>query len=104
MILTHRIRPPRPSRRPVSRPRPTFRPGVEALERRVLLSWTLVASLPVPRSGLGAATGVNGQVYAVGGADATSNPVASTTQFPAANNTWVPVADMITARSKLAVL
>jgi Domain of unknown function (DUF4347)/Malectin domain/Kelch motif/Calx-beta domain len=52
-------------------------------------TWTQVASLPTPRSQMGAGTIVwNGRIIVAGGEKAFSTPVASVTAYNPATNTW----------------
>jgi N-acetylneuraminic acid mutarotase len=75
-------------------------------------TWTQLTgvnqSMPTSRSGLGAALAVNGNIYAIGGQDASGNPlgvVEVLTPGNGANPTWsTGFAPMPTARTRLAVV
>ncbi|WP_211275203.1 Kelch repeat-containing protein, partial [Streptomyces katrae] len=68
-------------------------------------TWSTVASMPTPRSGLGAAAAPcspgqqNTCVYAVGGFDSTQTNVVQS--YNPAANTWTPVASLPTPRSNM---
>ena len=86
------------------------RPTLTLLEERTLLSqpgtWAAVAPLPTARVYLGAATGNDGTIYAVGGdiggaGDFATNEVYA---YNPQTNTWTTVAPHPTAREALAVV
>src|SRR5208337_584752 len=92
------------------RDRRGIRPIVTLLEERTLLSqpgtWAAVAPLPTARVYLGAATGNDGTIYAVGGdiggaGDFATNEVDA---YNPTTNTWTTVAPLPTAREALAVV
>ena len=87
------------------RDRRGIRPIVTLLEERTLLSqsgtWATVAPLPTARVLLGAATGNDGTIYAIGG----RGPAGVSSEVDAYNpttNTWRIVAPLPTVRSGLA--
>jgi hypothetical protein len=51
-------------------------------------TWTVVASLPTPRTGLTATEGLDGRIYAIGGALAGNATTAETDVYDPATNTW----------------
>lgn len=65
--------------------------------------WTVVTSLPTPRSYLGVARGPDGRIYAAGGST-TSGTVATVEAFDPATRTWSTVAPMLTARSSFGLV
>jgi hypothetical protein len=81
-----------------------YKPRLEALEERtVLSSWSEVAPLPTSRRSLGAAAGVDGRIYAIGGFDdnfGSVNTVEALTLSTSPN--WSTVASLSTARERLA--
>lgn len=70
-------------------------------------SWASVAPMDTARSALGAATGSDGLIYAVGGRNSSANGGLNTAEAytpgaPGTPGSWEPVASMNTARSDLA--
>nr|WP_238997142.1 hypothetical protein [Mycolicibacterium sp. CBMA 361] len=68
------------------------------------MSWTQAAPLPTARAALGAATGPDGFVYAIGGVDANDNTVAVVEAYDPTTDTWSARAPLPTARMYLAVV
>src|SRR5262249_55258931 len=70
--MSRTLTPGRDSRRAGKQKVTSFRPQVEVLESRVVPagSWTAVAGMPTARSGLAAALGADGRIYAIGGTNA----------------------------------
>lgn len=66
-------------------------------------SWTSAASMPTPRSDLGADQ-IGGVIYAAGGSDSSSPALATLEAYDPTTNTWVTKASMPTARADLAVV
>src|SRR2546427_476234 len=96
------VRSGRRSRRPLSARRPPWRPWLEVLEDRNLLSfWSTVAPMPTARSDLAAARGTDGRIYAIGG-HADSLPLNTVEAYSPNTNTWSTVAPMSTPRAYLA--
>ncbi len=83
------------------------RPTLTLLEERTLLSqpgtWAVVAPLPTARDYLGAATGTNGTIYAVGGFQG-DTPSSEVDAYNPTTNAWTTVAPLPTARGALAVV
>ena len=92
---------PDPDRANKSR-RATFRPQIEVLENRTLMSWVVVTSMPTPRSALAAAVGADNRIYAIGGVDANGNPLATAEAYTTATNSWVTVTSLLMPLSWLA--
>ena len=65
-------------------------------------TWTTVASLPVALSDLGATTGPDGLIYAVGGEDSSGAAVDTAYAYSPIMNTWAQVADLPAPVSDLA--
>src|SRR5579871_2202932 len=84
--------------------RTTFRPNLEMLENRVLPAWTILAGMPTPRSELAAVFGADGRIYAIGGADASGNPLAIVEAYSPTSNAWMTVASLNTPRAGLAAV
>jgi N-acetylneuraminic acid mutarotase len=61
-------------------------------------SWLTIAPMLTPRSGLAAAGGPDGRIYAIGGENAFGQPLNTVEAYSPASNTWFPVAPMPTAR------
>ena len=57
-------------------------------------TWTVVASLPTPRAGVTATEGVDGRIYAIGGALAGNATTAETDVYNPATNTWTTIANL----------
>jgi len=79
-----------------------IRPIVTLLEERTMLSsipgtWTAVAPLPTGRVYLGAATGNNGIIYAIGGLVYGDGHTSEVDAYNPATNTWTEVAPLPTA-------
>src|SRR5690349_18307638 len=74
-----------------------FKPCLEVLEGRNLLSfWSTVAAMPTARWGLAATTGTDGRIYAIGGYN---NGFLSTVEaYDPGTNTWTTRASMRIAR------
>lgn len=64
-------------------------------------SWSAVASMPGPRSGLGAATGSDGRIYAVGGFDGEVS-IAKVGAYQPSSHSWSPVGPLSVPRAYLA--
>src|SRR5437868_4466609 len=92
------------SRRADARRQTLFRPQLECLEGRIVPAWVTLAAMPTPRSGLAAATGADGRIYAIGGADASGNPLATVEAYNPTTNTWTTAANLNTPRSGLAAV
>src|SRR5438132_583553 len=90
------------SRRADARRQTLFRPQLECLEGRIVPAWVTLAAMPTPRSGLAAATGADGRIYAIGGANASGTALATVEAYNPATNTWATIASLNTARSGLA--
>lgn len=56
--------------------------------------WHMVASLPVPVTGLAASTGLDGRVYAFGGALASGQPIRNAEVYNPDANAWTPIAPL----------
>ena len=71
-------------------------------------SWTPIAAMPTPRSGLAAVATddpSNGQhIYAIGGGDAVNGPSQACESYSPTTNTWQPCAVLPTPRSGLAAV
>lgn len=67
-------------------------------------SWAYVAAMPTHRSRLGAATGGDGRLYAIGGLNDVSVPVNAVEAYAPGNNTWTTVGPLPAARYSLAVV
>jgi N-acetylneuraminic acid mutarotase len=65
-------------------------------------TWATLAPMPTPREALGAAA-FNGNVYALGGDNATGN-LATFERYNVSSNTWATLTSMPTAREELAVV
>ena len=65
-------------------------------------TWTPVASLPASRTGLAAATGPDGRLYALGGLNSFANPVSTAYAYAPSTNTWATVANLPAPLSDLA--
>jgi len=65
-------------------------------------SWSQVAALPDVRYGLAAATGADGTIYAIGGANASFTAQSSVYAYTPATNSWSAVAGLPGARVDLA--
>ena len=61
---------------------------IEPLEVRALLSWAPVPGLLTARSELAATVGPDGRIYALGGADANSNPLTTNEAYTVGTNGW----------------
>jgi hypothetical protein len=61
-------------------------------------TWTTVASLPNPRSGLAATLGPDGRIYAIGGYDPNCACTTDVTAYSPTSNTWTTVASLPTGR------
>jgi N-acetylneuraminic acid mutarotase len=72
-------------------------------------TWTVLASMPTPRDGLGAAV-VGDSIYAVGGRSQTFGPctdvlpLATVERYDIATNTWTTVAPLTTPRSDIGAI
>lgn len=64
--------------------------------------WATVASMPTARSGLAAATGSDGRIYAIGGYSSKGVGVSSVDAYTPSTNRWATVAPLPTARGGLA--
>jgi kelch-like protein 17 (actinfilin)/kelch-like protein 20 len=64
-------------------------------------AWSAVAPLPAPRMGLAAATGSDGRIYVMGGADLIGGILSTVEAYNPSTNRWTAVAPMPTARSSL---
>lgn len=85
--------------------RASWKPSLEALEDRSLLSsWSTVAPLHTARASLAAATGPDGLIYAIGGFNDRSGILNSVEAYNPSTNTWTAVASMSTARADLAAV
>ena len=93
---------------PARLPHARRRLRLECLEDRTLLSqpgtWAAVAPLPTARVYLGAATGNDGTIYAVGGLQQGDVPTAEVDAYNPQTNTWSEVAPLPLARGALAVV
>jgi formylglycine-generating enzyme required for sulfatase activity len=67
-------------------------------------TWKVMANMPTARSLLGAATGSNGKIYAIGGGNSGGVPLASVEEYDPVTNTWTTKASMPTARYGLGVV
>ncbi|CAN5851074.1 hypothetical protein BH11MYX4_BH11MYX4_26720 [soil metagenome] len=63
-------------------------------------TWAPAASLPTARTGLAAATGMDGRIYAIGGYGPTA--LATVEAYTTSTNTWTTVASMPAARGAIA--
>jgi N-acetylneuraminic acid mutarotase len=95
----------RPERRAGNPTGTNFRPQVEMLESRVVpaLSWNTVAGMPTARSGLAAAVGADGRIYAIGGTSA-AGPLATVEAYSPATNSWATAASISVPRTGLAAV
>src|SRR5437868_15520187 len=90
------------SQRPRSVRRSSWKLKLELLEDRTLLSsWSTAAPMLTARLDLAAATGSNGQIYAIGGTDGL-NPFKTVEAYNTSANTWSTVASLSIGRSGLA--
>ncbi len=65
-------------------------------------SWSTQPSLPTPRGALAVVAGADGRIYALGGADANNQPLATLQVFTPGGNGWTTLASMATPRDSLA--
>src|SRR5438445_11518917 len=63
----------------------------------------MVAGMPPPRSELAAAVGADSRIFAIGGADASGNPLGTVEAYNPTTNAWATAASLTTPRSGLAV-
>jgi len=61
-------------------------------------TWTMMAPMPTPRSGLAAAQGKDGKIYVMGGLGETCEWLPTVEAYDPATNSWEKKADMPTAR------
>src|SRR5437016_3729419 len=81
--------------RPLPARRSSGKPWLESLEDRSLLSfWSTVATLPTAREALGAATGSDGRIYAMGGSGGDDRVFA----YSPGSNSWSTAPSMPTTR------
>lgn len=65
-------------------------------------SWNTAAALPTARADLAVVAGGDGRIYALGGADANSQPLATLEAYSPSDNRWTALANMPTPRADLA--
>jgi hypothetical protein len=67
-------------------------------------TWTEMASMPTPRAYLAVVGGTDSKIYAIGGADASGNPLATVEIYNPQTNSWSEGPSLNTPRSHLAAI